>query len=221
NAEIFSAQGTAINSNANRNVKVLVVGNPANTNALITMSNAPDIDPKSFTAMMRLDHNRALAQLAVKTDSHVTSIKKLTVWGNHSTTQYPDIHHATVKDQQAIDLVSVDWMKNTFIPSVQQRGAEIIKARGLSSAASAASAAIDDVKNWIFGSQDNDWVIMAIPSDGSYGISEEIVYSFPVVCKDGAYQIVQGLEMNEFSETCLQESETELLAERKAIEHLL
>jgi len=198
-----------------------VVGNPANTNALITMSNAPDIDPKSFSAMMRLDHNRALAQLAAKTDSHVTSIKKLTIWGNHSTTQYPDIHHATVKDQQAIDLVSLDWMKNTFIPDVQQRGAKIIQARGLSSAASAASAAIDQVKNWIFGSAGNDWVSMAIPSDGSYGISEGIMYSFPVVCKDGAYEIVQGLEMNEFSEDCIRASESELLGERNAVEHLL
>ena len=221
NAGIFSIQGKAINACASRNVKVLVVGNPANTNALITMANAPDIDPGAFTAMMRLDHNRALAQLAAKTDSHVSKIKKLTVWGNHSTTQYPDIHHATVNDQPAVDLVSLDWMKNTFIPNVQQRGAEIIQARGLSSAASAASAAIDQVKNWIFGSANNDWVSMAIPSDGSYGISEGVIYSFPVVCKDGAYEIVQGLEMNEFSEDCLRASEAELLAERKAIEHLL
>ena len=221
NAEIFSAQGQAINAHANRNVKVLVVGNPANTNALIAMANAPEINPNSFTAMMRLDHNRALAQLAAKTDAHVTKIKKLTVWGNHSTTQYPDIHHATVNDQPAINLVSLDWMKNTFIPNVQQRGAEIIQARGLSSAASAASAAIDQVKNWIFGSANNDWVSMAIPSDGSYGISEGVIYSFPVVCKDGTYEIVQGLEMNEFSEDCLRASEAELLAERKAIEHLL
>ena len=221
NAEIFSTQGRAINSNANRDVKVLVVGNPANTNALITMSNAPDIDPKSFSAMMRLDHNRALAQLAAKTDSHVSKIKKLTVWGNHSTSQYPDIHHATVKDQQAIDLVSLDWMQNTFIPNVQQRGAKIIQARGLSSAASAASAAIDHVRDWTFGSADNDWVSMAIPSDGSYGISEGIIYSFPVVCSDGNYEIVQELEMNELSESCLKVSEAELLAERKAVEHLL
>ena len=221
NAEIFSAQGAAINASANRNVKVLVVGNPANTNALITMSNAPDIDPKSFSAMMRLDHNRALAQLAAKTDSHVTSIKKLTVWGNHSTTQYPDIHHATVKDQRAIGLVSLDWMENTFIPNVQQRGAKIIQARGLSSAASAASAAIDHVRDWTFGSVDNDWISMAIPSDGSYGISEGIIYSFPVVCTEGNYEIVQGLEMNELSESCLKASEAELLAERKAVEHLL
>jgi len=221
NAEIFSAQGQAINAHANRNVKVLVVGNPANTNALIAMANAPEINPNSFTAMMRLDHNRALAQLAAKTDSHVTDIKKLTIWGNHSTTQYPERHHATVNGQPAVDLVSLDWMKDTFIPNVQQRGAEIIQARGLSSAASAASAAIDQVKNWIFGSANNDWVSMGIPSDGSYGIREGVIYSFPVVCKDGAYEIVQGLEMNEFSEDCLRASERELLAERKAIEHLL
>ena len=221
NAGIFSIQGQAINACASRDVKVLVVGNPANTNALITMANAPEIDPNAFTAMMRLDHNRSLAQLAAKTDAHVSKIKRLTVWGNHSTTQYPDIHHATVNDQPAVDLVSLDWMKNTFIPNVQQRGAEIIQARGLSSAASAASAAIDQVKNWIFGSANNDWVSMAIPSDGSYGISEGVIYSFPVVCKDGAYEIVQGLEMNEFSENCLRASETELFEERKAIEHLL
>ena len=221
NAGIFSVQGQAINACASRNVKVLVVGNPANTNALIAMANAPDIDPGAFTAMMRLDHNRALAQLAAKTDAHVTKIKKLTIWGNHSTTQYPDIHHATVNDQPAVNLVSLDWMKNTFMPNVQQRGAKIIQARGLSSAASAASAAIDQVKNWIFGSADSDWVSMAIPSDGSYGISEGVIYSFPVVCKDGAYEIVQGLEMNEFSEDCLRASEAELLGERKAIEHLL
>jgi len=221
NAGIFSVQGTAINANANRNVKVLVIGNPANTNALITMSNAPDIDPKSFSAMMRLDHNRALAQLSTKTDSHVTSIKKLTIWGNHSTTQYPDIHHATVKDQQAIDLVSLDWMKNTFIPNVQQRGAKIIQARGLSSAASAASAAIDQLRDWTFGSAENDWISMAIPSDGSYGISEGIIYSFPVICSEENYEIVQELEMNELSESYLKASEAELLIERKTVEHLL
>ena len=221
NAGIFSTQGKAISACANRDVKVLVVGNPANTNALITMANAPEINPNAFTAMMRLDHNRALAQLAAKTDAQVSKIKKLTVWGNHSTTQYPDIHHATVNDQPAVNLVSLDWMKNTFMPNVQQRGAKIIQARGLSSAASAASAAIDQVKNWIFGSANNDWVSMAIPSDGSYGISEGVIYSFPVVCKDGAYEIVQGLEMNEFSEDCLRASEAELLEERKAIEHLL
>ena len=221
NANIFSTQGNAINEHANRNIKVLVVGNPANTNALIAMSNAPDIDPKSFTAMMRLDHNRALAQLARKTNSQVSDIKKITIWGNHSTTQYPDIHHTTVKDQEATRLVSSDWMQNEFIPNVQERGAQIIRARGLSSAASAASAAIDHVRDWTFGSAENDWVSMAIPSDGSYGISEGIIYSFPTVCSDGNYEIVQSLEMNEFSIRCLKESELELIAERKAVEDLL
>tara|TARA_Y100000588_G_scaffold251493_1_gene265976 strand:+ start:1013 stop:1987 length:975 start_codon:yes stop_codon:yes gene_type:complete len=221
NANIFSTQGNAINQHANRNIKVLVVGNPANTNALIAMSNAPDIDPKSFTAMMRLDHNRALAQLARKTNSQVSDIKKITIWGNHSTTQYPDIHHTTVKDQEATRLVSSDWMQNEFIPNVQERGAQIIRARGLSSAASAASAAIDHVRDWTFGSAENDWVSMAIPSDGSYGISEGIIYSFPTVCSDGNYEIVQSLEMNEFSIRCLKESELELIAERKAVEDLL
>ena len=221
NAGIFSTQGKAINAHANRNVKVLVIGNPANTNALIAMANAPEINPNSFTAMMRLDHNRALAQLAAKTNTRVTDIKKLTVWGNHSTTQYPDIHHATVKDQKAIKLVTSDWMQNTFIPSVQNRGAEIIKLRGLSSAASAASAAIDHVRDWAFGSTDNDWVSMAILSDGSYGISEGIIYSFPVTCTNGNYEIVRTLEMNEFSESCLKDTEAELLLERKAVEHLL
>jgi|TARA_B100001750_G_C15485654_1_gene588128 malate dehydrogenase len=221
NAGIFSIQGKAINNSANRNIKVLVVGNPANTNALIAMSNAPDIDPKSFSAMMRLDHNRALAQLAEKTDSHVSSIKKLTVWGNHSTKQYPDIHHARINNKKAIELVSLDWMKNTFIPNVQNRGAKIIQARGLSSAASAASAAIDHVRNWAFGSSNNDWISMAIPSDGSYGISEGIIYSFPVRCTDGDYEIMLGLEMNKYSEDCLKISEAELLEERKAVEHLL
>ena len=221
NAGIFSTQGKAINAHANRNVKVLVIGNPANTNALIAMANAPEINPNSFTAMMRLDHNRALAQLAAKTNTRVTDIKKLTVWGNHSTTQYPDIHHATVKDQKAIKLVTSDWMQNTFIPSVQNRGAEIIKLRGLSSAASAASAAIDHVRDWTFGTTDKDWVSMGILSDGSYGISEGIIYSFPVTCADGNYEIVRTLEINESSESCLKDTEAELLLERKAVEHLL
>ena len=221
NAGIFSTQGKAINAHANKNVKVLVIGNPANTNALIAMANAPEINPNSFTAMMRLDHNRALAQLAAKTNARVTDIKKLTVWGNHSPTQYPDIHHATVKDQKAIKLVTSDWMQNTFIPSVQNRGAEIIKLRGLSSAASAASAAIDHVRDWTFGTTDKDWVSMGILSDGSYGISEGIIYSFPVTCADGNYEIVRTLEINESSESCLKDTEAELLLERKAVEHLL
>ena len=221
NANIFSTQGNAINEHANRNIKVLVVGNPSNTNALIAMSNAPDIDPKSFTAMMRLDHNRALAQLSRKTSSQVSDIKKITIWGNHSTTQYPDIHHATVKGQEATRLVSLDWMQNEFIPNVQERGAQIIRARGLSSAASAASAAIAHVRDWTFGSAENDWVSMAIPSDGSYGIPKGLIFSFPVVCSDGNYKIVQSLEMNEFSTRCLKKSELELIAERKAVEDLL
>ncbi len=221
NAEIFSIQGKAINTYANHNIKVLVIGNPANTNALITMSNAPNIDPKLFTAMTRLDHNRALAQLARKTQTHVRDIKKLIIWGNHSTTQYPDINHTTINDQSTLEQVDQNWIENIFIPTVQNRGAEIIQARGLSSAASAASAAIDHVKDWTFGSADNDWVSMAVPSDGSYGIAEGIVYSFPVVCANGSYEIVQGLDINEFSQACMNTTETELLRERKTIEHLL
>ena len=221
NAEIFSIQGKAINTYANHNIKVLVVGNPANTNALIAMSNAPNIDPKSFTAMTRLDHNRALAQLARKTQTHVRDIRKLIIWGNHSTTQYPDINHTTINDQSALERVDQNWIENVFIPTVQNRGAEIIQARGLSSAASAASAAIDHVKDWTFGSADNDWVSMAVSSDGSYGVAKGIVYSFPVVCANGSYNIVQGLDINEFSRGCMSTTETELLGERKAIEHLL
>ena len=221
NAEIFSTQGKAINTYANHNIKALVIGNPANTNALITASNAPNIDPKSFTAMTRLDHNRALAQLARKTQTHVRDIRKLIIWGNHSTTQYPDINHTTINDQSALERVDQNWIENVFIPTVQNRGAEIIQARGLSSAASAASAAIDHVKDWTFGSADNDWVSMAVSSDGSYGVAKGIVYSFPVVCANGSYNIVQGLDINEFSRGCMSTTETELLEERKAIEHLL
>ena len=221
NAEIFSIQGQAINDNANNNIKVLVVGNPANTNALIAMSNAPNIDPKSFTAMTRLDHNRALAQLAKKTQTHVRNIKKLIIWGNHSTTQYPDVHHATINGQSVLERVDKDWIKNAFIPIVQNRGAEIIKARGLSSAASAASAAIDHVKDWTLGSAKNDWISMAVPSDGSYEVAKGIVYSFPVVCANGSYEIVQGLDINTFSQNSMKITEAELLEERKAIEHLL
>ncbi len=221
NAEIFSTQGKAINTYANHNIKVLIIGNPANTNALITMSNAPNIDPKSFTAMTRLDHNRALAQLARKTQTHVRDINKLIIWGNHSTTQYPDVHHTTINDQSALGRVNQNWIENIFIPTVQNRGAEIIQARGLSSAASAASAAIDHVKDWTFGSANNDWVSMAVPSDGSYGVAKGIVYSFPVICTNGSYEIVQGLDINEFSQECMNRTEMELLGERKAIEHLL
>jgi malate dehydrogenase len=221
NAQIFSAQGKAINERASREVRVLVVGNPANTNALITQRNAPDIDPRRFTAMTRLDHNRAIARLASKTGRHVADVRCMTIWGNHSATQYPDIHHATVGGQPALDLVEESWMTDEFIPGVQQRGAEIIKARGASSAASAASAAIDHMRDWALGSRENDWVSMAIPADGSYGIGEGIVYSFPVRCSGGDYEIVQDLEIGEFSREAMLATEAELREERAAIESLL
>ena len=221
NAEIFSVQGRAINDNADKNIKVLVVGNPANTNALIASANAPDIDPRSFSAMMRLDHNRAIAQLATKTNTHSSQIKKVAIWGNHSTTQYPDITHALIGSEKATDLVDQDWVKNKFIPRVQNRGAEIITARGLSSAASAASAAIDHMRDWEIGSAVNDWVSMAIPSDGSYGISEGIMFSYPTVCSEGGYCIVQNLDLDELSLESIKASEKELLEEREAIKHLL
>ena len=221
NAAIFSVQGKALNDNASRDVKVLVVGKPANTNALIAMSNAPDLKPHSFTAMMRLDHNRAIAQLAHKTGVHSNEIKQMIIWGNHSTTQYPDINHALIGDKKANTFVDHDWIKNEFIPKVQVRGAEIIKARGLSSAASAASAAIDHMNNWELGTVKNDWVSMAIPSDGSYGIDEGIIYSFPVTCSNGHYEIIQGLEIDAFSRKAINTSESELLEEKEAIKHLL
>ena len=221
NAAIFSVQGKALNAHANRNVKVLVVGNPANTNALIAMSNAPDLSPQSFTAMMRLDHNRAIAQIADKTSIHSNDIKRMIIWGNHSSTQYPDINHAFIDGKRAGELVENNWIKNEFIPRVQARGAEIIKARGLSSAASAASAAIDHMNNWELDTAENDWVSMAIPSDGSYGISEGIIYSFPVICSQGEYEIVQGLEIDEYSNQAMQASVVELLEEKAAVKHLL
>ena len=221
NAQIFSVQGKAINSNANKDVKVLVVGNPANTNALITSANAPDINPRSFSAMMRLDHNRAVAQLAKKTGVHSTDIKKVAIWGNHSTTQYPDVNNALIKTEKAINMLDQNWVRNNFIPRVQKRGAEIIQARGLSSAASAASAAIDHMKDWELGSPKDDWVSMAIPSDGSYGISEGIIFSYPVICKDGEYSIVQDLDIDQYSLESIKTSERELLEEREAINHLL
>ncbi len=221
NAAIFSVQGKALNAAASRNVKVLVVGNPANTNALIAQRNAPDLDPRCFTAMTRLDHNRALAQLANKTGSHTTDIKRMTIWGNHSATQYPDLFHATVKGKPAKDLVDQAWLENDFIPTVQQRGAAIIKARGLSSAASAASAAIDHMRSWALGTEEGDWVSMGIYSDGSYGVEKGLIYSFPCVCKDGKYEIVQGLEINDFSRQRMQITEKELMEERDAVKHLL
>ncbi|WMS86409.1 malate dehydrogenase [Pleionea litopenaei] len=221
NAAIFSVQGKALNDYASKNVKVLVVGNPANTNALIAQRNAPDLDPRNFTAMTRLDHNRALSQLAQKTDNAVTAATHMTIWGNHSSTQFPDLFHAKVNGATAIEQVEQDWYENDFIPTVQQRGAAIIKARGASSAASAANAAIDHMRDWALGSQDNDWVSMAVYSDGSYGIQEGLIFSFPCECKNGDWSIVQGLEINEFSKAKLAETEKELAEERDAVSHLL
>jgi len=221
NAAIFSVQGKAMNEHANRDIRVLVVGNPANTNALITSSNAPDIDPRNFTAMTRLDHNRAMAQLATKTESHVNDIRCMTIWGNHSATQYPDVNHATVSGTLATKLVEQAWLTDEFIPVVQQRGAAIIKARGASSAASAASAAIDHMHDWALGTAGDDWVSMAIPADGSYGVESGIVYSFPVRCRDGQYEVVQGLSIDDFSRERMDATEAELREERAAIEELL
>lgn len=221
NAAIFSVQGKAISERANRDVRVLVVGNPANTNALIASKNAPKLDPRQFTAMTRLDHNRALAQLAAKTGAHPSEIRRMTIWGNHSSTQYPDINHCLVRDQPATSLVESSWTREEFIPTVQQRGAAIIKARGSSSAASAASAAIDHMRDWMLGTPDNDWVSMAIPSNGSYGIDEGVVYSYPVTCRDGQYEIVQGLAIDDFSRGRMETSEAELREERAAIADLL
>ncbi|MBU2678483.1 MAG: malate dehydrogenase [Gammaproteobacteria bacterium] len=221
NAAIFSVQGKAMNDHANRDVRVLVVGNPANTNALIASSNAPDIDPGNFTAMTRLDHNRAKAQLAAKTSSHVNDIRCMTIWGNHSATQYPDVNQASVSGRAATDLVDQAWLEDEFIPVVQQRGAAIIKARGASSAASAASAAIDHMHDWALGTPADDWVSMAIPADGSYGIEPGIVYSYPVRCDGGRYEIVQGLSINDFSRGRMDNTEKELREERAAIEELL
>jgi malate dehydrogenase len=220
NAAIFSAQGKAINDNASRDVKVIVVGNPANTNALIAYRNAPDLDPGQFTAMTRLDHNRAMAQLAEKTGKHSSDVESMIIWGNHSATQYPDIHHCTVAGSKASELVDQAWVVDDFIPTVQQRGAAIIKARGLSSAASAANAAIEHMRDWALGTN-GQVVSMGIPSDGSYGISEGLIYSFPVTCENGQYHIVQGLEVNEFSQNLMTASETELSEERDGVSHLL
>lgn len=221
NAQIFSVQGKSINAHANPDIRVLVVGNPANTNALITSSNAPDIDPANITAMTRLDHNRASAQLAAKTGSHVSDVRQMTIWGNHSATQYPDIHHASVGGKPALEMIDQAWLANEFIPLVQQRGAAIIKARSASSAASAASAAIDHMHDWALGTSADDWVSMAIPADGSYGIEPGIIYSYPVRCQDGKYEIVQGLSVNAFSRERMAATEAELRDERAAIESLL
>ena len=221
NGKIFGPQGAAMNKVASRDIKVLVVGNPANTNALIARAAAPDLDPRNFTAMTRLDHNRSMAKLADKTGIHSSNITNMLVWGNHSSTQYPDIRFAKIDGKSAADLVSQDWYRDTFIPDVQQRGAAIIKARGASSAASAASSAIDHVRNWAMGTPEGDWVSMSVPADGSYGIESGVIYSYPCVCENGDYRIVQGLEIDEFSRERMDATEAELLEERAAVEDLL
>jgi malate dehydrogenase len=221
NGKIFGPQGAAMNAHSSRDIKVLVVGNPANTNALIAQSSAPDLDSRNFTAMTRLDHNRAMAQLAEKTGIHHGLVRKMLIWGNHSSTQYPDISFAEVDGKKATDLVEQGWYREVFIPTVQQRGAAIIKARGASSAASAASSAIDHMRNWALGTAEGDWVSMAVPSDGSYGIEAGVIYSYPCVCRNGDYQIVQGLEIDDFSRARMDASAAELREERKAVEHLL
>ena len=219
NAAIFSAQGKALNDHASPNVKVLVVGNPANTNALIAQRNAPDLDPRNFTAMTRLDHNRAMAQLAAKAGKHVSDVEGLCIWGNHSATQYPDIHRASVAGEAAMSMVDMDWYTGDFIPTVQQRGAAIIEARGASSAASAANAAIDHMRDWAL---DSDTVLsMGVYSDGSYGVAEGLIYSFPVTCNGGDWSIVQGVEINAFSQEKMDATEAELAEERDAVAHLL
>jgi malate dehydrogenase len=221
NAEIFSVQGRALNEVAKRTAKILVIGNPANTNALIALSNAPDLNPENFTSMTMLDHNRALNQLAEKCSVHSTEVKNVIIWGNHSTTQYPDIHHATVSGQDALSLVSHDWFENTFIPTVQERGATVIKARGQSSAASAANAAVDQMKAWTLGTESGKWVSMGLYSDGSYDVEPGLMYSYPVTVSDGKISIVQGLAINDFSRQKMQLTERELKDERDAIKHLL
>ena len=221
NAAIFSVQGKAIDGNASKNIKVLVVGNPANTNALITQRNAPSINPRNFTAMMRLDHNRAMTQIAQKTGKTVSDGTNMGVWGNHSATQFPDLYSAKVSGESAIAQVDQSWYENDFIPTVQQRGAAIIKARGASSAASAANAAIDHMRDWALGTNGDDWVSMGIYSDGSYGITEGLIYSFPCRCNNGEWEIVQGLDVNDFSQARMKATEAELTGERDAVAHLL
>lgn len=219
NAAIFSVQGKALNDNASRDVKVLVVGNPANTNALIAQRNAPDLSARNFTAMTRLDHNRAMAQLAAKAGKHVSEIDGLCIWGNHSATQYPDIHRASVAGEGAMSIIDMEWYTADFIPTVQQRGAAIIEARGASSAASAANAAIDHMRDWVLGT--DSVVSMGVYSDGSYGVAEGLIYSFPVTCQGGDWSIVQGVEINGFSQEKIDATETELTEERDAVAHLL
>lgn len=221
NAAIFSVQGKAINDHASRDIKVLVVGNPANTNALIAQRNAPDINPRQFTAMMRLDHNRAMSQLAEKAGKTINDVQNVIIWGNHSATQYPDIHNTKVDGADAMSLIDQAWYENDFIPTVQQRGAAIIQARGASSAASAANAAIFHMRDWALGTPEGDYVTMGVYSDGSYGIEEGLIYGYPCVCKDGDWEIVQGIELNDFSKTKMQATEQELKEERDAVAELL
>lgn len=221
NGKIFIEQGRALNSVAKKSVKVLVVGNPANTNALIALKNADGLNPRNFTAMLRLDHNRAYSQLAAKTGTHTTDINGIVVWGNHSATQYPDITAAVVNGTKASELVDQSWLVDNFIPTVQKRGAAIIEARGLSSAASAANAAIEHIRDWVLGTKEGQYVSMGVPSDGSYGIPEGVIYGFPCTCKDGEYTIVQGLEISEFSRERMMATYQELCEERDAIQHLL
>jgi len=221
NGGIFKPQGAAISANAKKNIKVLVVGNPANTNSLIAMHNAPNTDPRQFTAMTRLDHNRAISQLAQRVNKPITSIKKMTIWGNHSTTQYPDLFHCEVDGKNAAQLVNdQSWIEETYIPTVAKRGAAVIKARGSSSAASAANAAIDHVRNWVLGTPEGDWVSMSVPSDGSYGVPEGLISSFPCTCTNGDYSIVQGLDVDAFSRARIDASVAELLEERDAVKEL-
>ena len=220
NGKIFAPQGRALNEHASKGVKVLVVGNPANTNALIAMRNAPDLDPAQFTAMTRLDHNRAVAQVADRCGAGVGEVRKVTIWGNHSATQYPDLSHATVRSNLAADVLDPLWIRETFIPRVQRRGTEIIEARGASSAASAAHAALDHMRDWVFGTREGDWVSMAVPSDGSYGIPQGVIYSYPVSTALGAYRIVPDLEIDEFSRGKMDASFRELEEERDAVRDL-
>ncbi len=222
NGSIFSVQGKMLNEHAARHVKVLVVGNPANTNALIAMQNAPDLDPRNFSAMMRLDHNRAIAQVAKKLFQPIRDIKKMIVWGNHSGTQYPDLDHAEIRGRLVRDILTdQDWVENEFIPTVQKRGAAVIEARGLSSAASAANAAVSHMHDWLQSSHHNDWVTMSVPSDGSYGIPEGVIYGFPVICRQGHYSIVQNLPISELGQRHMKDSHRELLEEREMVRHLL
>jgi len=222
NGKIFAPQGKALSAVASRNVKVLVVGNPANTNCLIAMKNAPDLKPSNFSSMMRLDHNRALSQAAQKVGKPVASVRKMTVWGNHSATQYPDLSQAEVEGRKIWPMINDQaWLEKTFIPTIQKRGAAIIDARGLSSAASAANAAMDHVRDWVFGTRDGDWVSMGIPADGSYGIAEGVLYGYPCVCRNGGYEIVKGIAISDFSRTSMQATLKELHEERDSIRHLL